>query len=328
MPTDWLASRSGAGMTALGLAGVAIGALVIFIEPVAHWLAGAVGIDVGSTYDQDTRDFIDREQTALWLFLLCAQVGLWAVLLVPIARALENLRPWWRARSAAVYVGVVLASTAVISILTAKLVAYPRGLPGHTTKVDVITAFAIAVAALAAAGVGFVTTGVDELEGDLASQPDVGPAIWERRAASCVGLRAALDSLLAITAAIIGAGVLSTGVLREATISWQQALDPATSPEAIFPEEQVLAYGVGFSFVLALVYLPVYVRLQAVGTWLRDAWAPMIWPPGEGWSQRADERSMLDRELKLDRSATTSFRIAAGVLAPLALSAISRALGS
>jgi hypothetical protein len=315
-------------MMALGIAGVAIGALVIFIEPVAHWLAGVVGIDLGSAYDRDTRDYIDRVQTALWLFLLCAQVGLWAVLLVPIARALDDLRPWWRGRAAAVYVGVVLASTTSLAAIGAKLVAYPHGLPGHTTKVDVITAFAIAVAALAAAGVGFVTTGVDEVGRDLASQREVCPAICEQGAASYVRLRAALDSLLAITAAIIGAAVLSTGALREATISWQQALNPATSGDVIFPEEQVLAYGIGFSLVLALVYLPVYVRLHALGTQLRDAWAPLIWPPREGWSERADERSMLDRLLKLDQSATTSFRIAAGVLTPLASSVISRALGS
>jgi hypothetical protein len=79
--------------------------------------------------------------------------------------------------------------------------------------------------------------------------------------------------------------------------------------------------------VLALLYLPVYERLNGAARQLRDTRAPLIWPPDEQWRERADERSMLNHVLKLDQSATTSFRLAAGVLAPLASSVISRALG-
>ena len=85
----WLAARSGAGMVALGLARLLTGTLIVFVEPIAHWIGGLAGIDVGSTYDANARGFLSRQETALWLFLVCGQVGLWAVLLVPIARAVD-----------------------------------------------------------------------------------------------------------------------------------------------------------------------------------------------------------------------------------------------
>jgi hypothetical protein len=151
--------------------------------------------------------------------------------------------------------------------------------------------------------------------------PTISTADWERRTEMLLEARAALDSLLACTATIIGAAIISTGVLRNATIPWEQARHPARTAEAIFPEEQVLAYGIFYSAVLALLYLPVYERLTSAARKLRDGRAPLIWPPRH-------ERALLDRMLKLDQSAITGFRLAAGVLAPLASSVITRALGS
>lgn len=150
--------------------------------------------------------------------------------------------------------------------------------------------------------------------------PTISTAEWERRTEMLLEARAALDSLLACTATIIGAAIISTGVLRNATIPWEQARNPARTAEAIFPEEQVLAYGIFYSAVLALLYLPVYERLTRAARKLRDRRAPLIWPPREQWKERADERALLDRMLKLDQSAITGFRLAAGVLAPLASS--------
>jgi hypothetical protein len=322
----WLAAQSGAGMVAFGLAGLLTGTLIVFVEPIAHWIGGLAGIDVGSTYDANARGFLRRQETALWLFLVCGQVGLWAVLLVPIARAVDQLRRWWRPARVAGYVGVVLGSTAVVGIASAKLVDFPHFLPGHEWKIGVITALGTCVAAFAASGVACVAIGSEHIVQDLS--PTISTADWERRTEMLLEARAALDSLLACTATIIGAAIISTGVLRNATIPWEQAHHPGRTAEAIFPEEQVLAYGIFYSAVLALLYLPVYERLTRAARKLRDGRAPLIWPPREQWKERADERALLDRMLKLDQSAITGFRLAAGVLAPLASSVITRALGS
>ena len=71
----------------IGLARLLTGTLIV-LEPIAPGWRGR-RIDVGSTYDANARGFLSRQETALWLFLVCGQVGLWAVLLVPIARAVD-----------------------------------------------------------------------------------------------------------------------------------------------------------------------------------------------------------------------------------------------
>ena len=255
------------------------------------------------------------------------QVGFWAILLVPIARTLESVRAWWRPRSVAGHVGVVVGCTAAVGVAAGVLVDFQHGLPGYTAKVDIVTALGAGVAGLAAAGVACVACGVEEIERGLAASEPMSNAVWEKWTEAYLYLRAALDGLLACTAAIIGAAILSTGALRNATIAWRHSLGSTKTADAIFPQEQVLAYGIIFSVVLALLYLPVYERLNGAARQLRDTRAPLIWPPDEQWRERADERSMLNHVLKLDQSATTSFRLAAGVLAPLASSVISRALG-
>jgi hypothetical protein len=183
--------------------------------------------------------------------------------MVPIARALDQVRAWWRPRAVAAYSSVVLGSTAVVGLVATELVKYPRGLPGHSTKIAIVTALATFVAALAAAGVACVACGAEQIQQDLAASPSVSTADWERQTEMYLQMRAALDSLLACTAAIIGAAIISTGALRDATIAWQHALNPADTAETIFPQEQVLAYGVFYSAVLALLYLPVYERRDA-----------------------------------------------------------------
>ena len=324
---DWLAARSVGDTVALGLVGVLIGTAIVFAEPIAHWIGGLAGVGVGSVYNERARAYLRRQETALWLFLLCGQVGFWAVLLVPIARTLRRVRRWWTAWGVAGYVGVVIASAVIVTVAAATLVHFPYGLPGHEHKIEIITTLGLGVAALGAAGVSCIARGAQELQQQFQRAPPAADGAWQTAVRTCLELRAALDGLLVSMAAIIGAAILSTGALRNATIAWQQALGSTRTADAIFPQDQVLAYGIVFSAALGLLYLPVYERLGAAATQLRDLRAPLIWPPMDGWQARAQERSMLDRVLKLDQGATTSFRIAAGVLAPLASSLISRALG-
>jgi hypothetical protein len=60
---------------------------------------------------------------------------------------------------------------------------------------------------------------------------------------------------------------------------------------------------------------------------MRDAQLPERWPPAEGWKDRADERAAIDRLLKLELTSAASFRAGVAILAPLASSLLSRALG-
>jgi hypothetical protein len=317
----WLAAGSSASIIGLGFAGLALGALIIYIEPIVHAAGGLVGIDVARAFTHHERVFIKRDQTVLWLLLLAGQTATWAVLLVPIAQTMQQVGRWRTGRLTWIYGGAVIGSTVVAAAFGALLLHTPHwSLPGHTPKLGVLTALAVVVAAIAAVGIGCVGAGAEALEHD-------GDDSWERRIALLARLRGALDRLVLCMGVIVGAAVLATGALRNATISWQQLLDPRRSADDIFPQEHVLLYGLYFTAVIALIAIPTYERLRAVGTRMRDAHLPERWPPAEGWKERVDERAAVDRLLKLELTAAASLRAGVAILAPLASSLLSRALG-
>jgi hypothetical protein len=83
----------------------------------------------------------------------------------------------------------------------------------------------------------------------------------DRRArilADLIQARTKLLALLSAVGALIGAAVLTTGALRNALLA-------ARSPDGKavkYPIEYVLVYGLFFSALLAVIYIPVYLHLQ------------------------------------------------------------------
>ncbi|MGZ4271187.1 MAG: hypothetical protein ACXVSX_18505, partial [Solirubrobacteraceae bacterium] len=192
-------------------------------------------------------------------------------------------------------------------------------LPGHSIKVAVLTGLALVVAAVAAVGVGWVAAGIEDVAREETS--------WSRRVTTHRELRGALDRLVLCMGVIVGAAILATGALRNATISWSRVQHSALPPDQIFPPEQVLLAGVYFTGLLALLAIPNYERLLSAGGRLRDEQFPVRWPPEPGWKERLDERRAVDGLLKLELSPAASFRAAVAILAPLASSLVSRVLG-
>jgi hypothetical protein len=316
---SWLAGRSSASIIGLGFAGLVLGALIVYIEPVIHAIGGLVGVDIGRTFTRREQKFMKRDQTVLWLLLLAGQTATWAVLLVPIAQTLDKVGRWCSARVVWLYGGAVIGAAAIAAAFGELLVNRPHWtLPGHTPKIAVLTALAVVVAAIAAVGIGCVGAGAEAIELDRDQS-------WEHRVAYFVALREGLDRMVLCMGVIVGAAVLATGALRTATISWQQALDAQARLDE-FPEEHVLLYGLYFSAVIALLAIPIYERLRAVGSRMRDEQLPERYPPTEGWKERADERAAVDRLLKLDLTTAASFRAGVAILAPLLSSLLSRAL--
>jgi hypothetical protein len=157
--------------------------------------------------------------------------------------------------------------------------------------------------------------------------PAVGPAGWHP-VDRYLDLRHTLDRLVLCIGAIVGAAILAAGALRGAIISFERATPGATqAAEAIFPQETVLANGVFFSTLLGLMYLPAEQRLQSFGARLRDALCPPRWPPDPDWQAHASERSALGEVLMLDVSVAGRLRAGVAILAPLASSLVSQALG-
>jgi hypothetical protein len=78
-----------------------------------------------------------------------------------------------------------------------------------------------------------------------------------------------------------------------------------------------------WSVFLAALFVPTYVRLQAVGNALADRYAPPANPAVEGWEEAAERRRRLAELLRLDATPLAAFQAGAVILAPLASSVIS-----
>jgi hypothetical protein len=110
--------------------------------------------------------------------------------------------------------------------------------------------------------------------------------------------------------------------LRHAVLSVPHA-KPAS-----FPHELVPLYGIFLSGLLAVIYVPAYQRVQTLGVRLRDRACPMVWPPSPGWQARSEDRAALGKLLELDAAPSSTLRPVLVILAPLATSILSRALGA
>jgi hypothetical protein len=316
----------------LALAGSVIGVGILFFEPLAHAAGSLVGLRLSQDFTQAEWKFVKRDQTILWLFLLCAQTALWATLLGPIMRTLRELRPWHRRTTALLGAGGFIIAFGVLYVATRALGTPDYPLPGHAIKLTLLTSLAGIVAYLGALGIWRV----DRAATDLALYASaLHEPTGERPAATGRGnqrlidryldLRNALDRLLIYMGAIVSAAVLATGALRNAVISWHT--NSHIPSNEIFSQEHVLVYGLFLSGLLALVYLPPYQRLRALGIRLRDALCPPLWPPNPDWRARAEERATLGDLLRLEVTGTASLRAGIAILAPLASSLVSRLLG-
>ena len=337
----WTRVRSFARRTA--------GPVIRWLGPLAFPTLAVIGAGAGALllfydgYPDQPGDegyrFVHRGPTALWIVLLLGQTAFWAVLAAPLAASVYELRRWRRARFTVV--GLLLLGISVY--------AYRRGvetvdvmnpLPNHEVKMKTLTYTGGALAFVAGFGMWCVWAAADRALAERRQTPAAGA--WLRRVGALpdgepagdpveryLRLRSLLERLLALAGAIVGAAILGTGALRNAILSWEQAMSPGEEiiADEFFADELVLAYGLFLSALLALFYAGPALRLQKYGEELRDAIAAPSWPPALGWESRAEERTKLSTLLQLDLGATTSFRAGVAILAPLATSIVGVLLG-
>jgi hypothetical protein len=305
----------------LAVAGLVLSVFVLFFEPLVHAAAGLVGLELAHNFTKAEWHFIRRDQTALWLLLLCGQAALWAALLNPLMRTLRELRPWHRRRTALLGAGWFILAFAALSGVTAAVKIPDYDLPGHGTKLVLLTLLAGVVSYLGALGIWRVDNAASDPALDVPQprEPTTEPPAATGQIDRYLHLRDALDRLLVYMGAIVSSAVLAAGALRNAVVSWH--------PDADFAEERVLLYGLFLSALLALIYIPPFQRLRTLGARLRDAHAPPIWPPHPDWRKRAEERATLGDLLRLDVTPSASLGAGLAILAPLASSMVARLLG-
>jgi hypothetical protein len=264
------------------------------------WLSGPLRWSNES--DPQAQAFLDQGETVLWVALVCIQTGLWALLLVPsirVAKAVGGRHP----KLTLLGIGLMaLIAVKFVLVTSAAHGEYP--LPGRVEKFAVLSVVGFVVCGSAVLALWWIYAALDDADSIR----------------GLVRLRELMHQALGILGAVLTAGVLTTGALRNALIAWSENpanLDPVTDP---FPLEDLLGYGVFFSALLALIYAPVHMRYQSKGRELMERHAPLPDVDQPGWSAALQRRNELQGLLLLGVTPTASFQAGVAILAPLASS--------
>lgn len=303
--------------------GCAIALMLVFGDYLTWWLGQLDGVPLGSNpFAQDRENwlFVKRPQTLLWIFAVCIQMGFWFAVLLPAWRMKSKLaKPEGRWKGRYLAGRLLLWSVVVGGVVAAGLLShrnYP--LPGHELKMSLITITGFLAMLPAVAVITRVDLRADTLLNQSRTDdawPDELSKIGEPQRNPVAGflrLRELLDNALLILGTVVGAAILSSGALRNAVLARTGA------KASDFPFELVLVYGLFFTCLLAIVYVPTYLRMQALGRNLVERSMPGEDPASPQWKDNNDKRLALETRLRLDITLTSSFQAGAAILAPLA----------
>jgi hypothetical protein len=274
----------------VSLTGGAIGLLIIYID---------------SPFPADATTFTDTDAYRLWVGLICLDMAVWALLLLPIGAALRSLARYWYGNTGTVITSLSVYSSLLIGfvVVTSLLLGLPNELPHLRAKVLAFGLVGALVSIAAAAAILLVHAALN-CQGLGDDSPE--------SIANFLRLRANFQRLMFVESTIFGLAFLSAGALRNAFLT----LDYYSADN--WPREALLLYGLYLSALLLALYVPTYTRLFAVGRALRDTHFPMMSPRSPQWVEWSDGRKRLEDLLRLETTATAGVRVAAAVLTPVA----------
>jgi len=139
----------------------------------------------------------------------------------------------------------------------------------------------------------------------------------DTRIARFLELRSDLQRFLITLSVLIAVSVLATGMLRNITLK-QPGVDPTQ-----FPPEIVLSFGGFYTLFVAILYIPTFMTLRAVGQQLCESIFPLPTPSDEEWAVIYDKRKKLEALLQLQGSVGSNFTDNFILAAPLIGSAVS-----
>jgi hypothetical protein len=130
-------------------------------------------------------------------------------------------------------------------------------------------------------------------------------------------LRSALRQFLIALGAVVGTATLTSGALRSALVAWN---------DAGFSPSEVILYGLLFTALVAIVYLPVQTALERTMDELVEACYPLLAEENvsAAWYE---SRSLLRNHLRSGIRVGTGIQAAAAIIAPLAGILVSGFLG-
>jgi hypothetical protein len=304
----------------VALLGAAFGAFVLFFE----WVTGPPWAR-DAFDDPETSAFVGQSETVLWLVMASAQAALWLVLLYPAVAVVRELRLDRDASVRGTWAGVALMRLIAVGfVAVAASVHGVDELPHDAAKFVCFVALGFVTSACAVVGLWQVhraLQGLTSQGGDHGEERVMRLLVrYDSRASNPIGgllhLHELMHRALLVLGTALAGGILATGALRNALVAWDNR-DGSGSQDAAFPLEHLLAYGLFFSVLLALIYAPVYSRYLKVGNTVLDGYTKLPAPGEAEWSDTLDQRTKLRDFLHLDVSPTANFQAAVAILAPL-----------
>ncbi|HEX6699538.1 MAG TPA: hypothetical protein VF101_02300 [Gaiellaceae bacterium] len=245
---------------------------------------------------------------ALWIVLISIQPALWFVSLIPLARVLRTLAQYgsgaWRRIALLALEFAVLIAVGIVA--SNHLVHLPDYLPAHREKLAAISVLGGLFGLAAAVGVWLTQ---EKLRGMEAAP------ITDGSVTDVLETRDTLQNLFLFLGAIVGLAILGAAGERGAIAAYSD-LSERKDPGS-FPKEYVLTYGIYFSLLLALVYVPVHLKLRAVGHRLREHYFELPSPTDSKWADVCAKRKTFDELLALNIGPAANFKAGLAILTPL-----------
>lgn len=300
----------------------------IFQRSFSTLLLGAGGSILGAAIilfgypfpgDDVSREFVEQPEFLLWLVLVMISTALSAVLAGPLWRSLRSLKePFDRNKLDIILSTIVAFLLFIMPIPIARAISKVPlpPLKYHPQKIASILVIAFLAFLPAIVGIWLIRAAVQS------SLPNIEPANKETDQLSLVKqyarYRRLLQRYLSILGIMIGMIVLTTGALRNVEIA-------GDVPEDKYPLTIVLAYGLYYTMLLALVYFPTHLSLVGAGRKLRDRIYPL--DSLESLVEDDESRKKLDEFLQLKLSTEQSLRTGIAILTPLLSGLLSSVLG-
>jgi hypothetical protein len=255
----------------------------------------------------------------VWILLLCLQPAVWGAALVPLWRTVKPLLPYWNAaKSDLTFLMLAFALAVGVGFAAGPLLTrFPDFLPWYHWKLLGLSIVGGFIGLLAVFGMWLAHVKLRQ----MARAP-----VTEKSVAEFLAVRETLHNLLLFVGALIGMAILAAGAERQAIAAYS-ALTNANDPGR-FPAEYVLVYGIYFSALLALAYVPVHLTLTAVGCRLREHYFPLPLPSDDKWAEICGKRDTFDGLLQLRTGPGTALKASAAILTPLIASMTGLLLGT
>jgi hypothetical protein len=300
------------------LVGVAVGAAILFAD--YPW------------WDDKHHDFAHTSPFILWATLVCASTALWMLAFFWLLPSLSELvrvgsqqerRELYGRGSELLHSIVALVAIIVLFFILGRAKSWPNYLPGHSTKVAVLTALGALVGLVAASGVWLTNArlkqlgrheslSANRLQGhEFNERNPVGPPVAVLR--RYLKLRDAFNQFLGALGVILGLLVLTTAAQRQTVLAYN---DPK-HPHVDYGYQLVLVYGLFYTLLVAAVFLPTYLTATTVGNRIRDVILAPVPPFTTGWDERLDKRDKLGSLLGVQGGPIGQFKAGVAILAPL-----------